>query len=64
MLNVSQSLLHPDQYRFGIKSPVLLYSLSIDQPLQLIKQQLNQLNRLYNYDLQLGTAFCKLILLL
>ena len=27
MLNVSQSLLHPDQYRFGIKSPVLLYSL-------------------------------------
>ena len=28
MLNVSQSLLHPDQYRFGIKSPVLLYSLS------------------------------------
>ena len=22
MLNVSQSLLHPDQYRFGIKSPV------------------------------------------
>ena len=28
MSNVSQSLLHPDQYRFGIKSPVLLYSLS------------------------------------
>ena len=27
MLNISQSLLHPDQYRFGIKSPVLLYSL-------------------------------------
>ena len=26
MLNISQSLLHPDQYRFGIKSPVLLYS--------------------------------------
>ena len=26
MLNVSQSSLHPDQYRFGIKSPVLLYS--------------------------------------
>ena len=26
MSNVSQSLLHPDQYRFGIKSPVLLYS--------------------------------------
>ena len=31
MLNVSQSLLHPDQYRFGIKSPVLLYSLSTIQ---------------------------------
>ena len=30
MLNVSQSLLHPDQYRFGIKSPVLLYSLSLN----------------------------------
>ena len=29
MLNISQSLLHPDQYRFGIKSPVLLYSLSL-----------------------------------
>ena len=28
MSNVSQSLLHPDQYRFGIKSPVLLYLLS------------------------------------
>ena len=28
MLNVSQSLLHPDQYRFGIKFTVLLYSLS------------------------------------
>ena len=31
MLNASQSLLHPDQYRFGIKSTVLLYSLSISQ---------------------------------
>ena len=28
MLNISQSLLHPDQYTFGIKSTVLLYSLS------------------------------------
>ena len=26
MLNISQSLLHPDQYSFGIKSPVLVYS--------------------------------------
>ena len=58
MLNVSQSLLHPDQYRFGIKSPVLLYSLSIDQSLQVIKQQLNQLNRLHYYNLQLETALC------
>ena len=31
MSNISQSLLHPDQYRFGIKSPVLLYSLSISR---------------------------------
>ena len=58
MLNVSQSLLHSDQYRFGIKSPVLLYSRSIDQSLQLIKQQLNQLNRSHYYDLQLETALC------
>ena len=53
MLNVSQSLLHPDQYRFGIKSPVLLYSHSIAQSLQL-----NQLNRLHYYDLQLEIALC------
>ena len=69
MSNVSQSLLHPDQYRFGIKSPVLLYSSdyhtilittynSIDQSLQRIEQQLNQLNRLHYYDLQLETALC------
>ena len=61
MLNVSQSLLHPDQYRFGIKSPVLLYSLS--------QQSLTKHNKLttYNYDfiineryydLQLETALC------
>ena len=30
MLNISQSLLHPDQYRFGIKPPVLLYSSDSD----------------------------------
>ena len=69
MSNVSQSLLHPDQYRFGIKSPVLLYLSdyhtilittynSIDQSLQCIEQQLNQLNRLHYYDLQLETALC------
>ena len=61
MLNVSQSLLHPDQYRFGIKPPVLLYSLS--------QQTLTKRNKLttYNYDfiineryydLQLETALC------
>ena len=61
MLNVSQSLLHPDQYRFGIKSPVLLYSAfsqfyrrnDSDHNLQL-----NQLNRLHYYDLQLETTPC------
>ena len=68
MLNVSQSLLHLDQYRFGIKSPVLLYSHSLrlhydsDYSLrfrsQLINQQLNQLNQLHYYDLRLETALC------
>ena len=53
MLNVSQSLLHPDQYRFGIKSPVLLYSLLIAQLNSTI-----QLNRLHYYNLQLETALC------
>ena len=56
MLNVSQSLLHPDQYRFGIKSPVLLYSRAID--LLNLLQQLNRLNQLHYYDLQLETALC------
>ena len=32
MLNASQSLLRPDQYRFGIKSPVLLYSSDYSEP--------------------------------
>ena len=53
MLNVSQSLLHLDRYRFGIKSPVLLYSSDSDHNLQL-----NQLNRLHYYDLQLETTLC------
>ena len=56
MLNVSQSLLHPDQYRFGIKPPVLLYLLSLNH--STARQQLNQLNRLHYYDLQLETALC------
>ena len=55
MLNVSQSLLHPDQYRFGIKSPVLLYSHSRTQS---INQQLNHLDRLHYCNLQLETALC------
>ena len=64
MLNVSQSLLHPDQYRFGIKSPVLLYSLSTTLNHSITDNsiaQLNstiQLNRLHYYDLQLETALC------
>ena len=51
MLNVSQSLLHPDQYRFGIKSPVLLYSLT---------QKINQLTKIRSNSqrLRLETAFC------
>ena len=46
MSNVSQSLLHPDQYRFGIKSPVLLYSSDYYTILiTTYNLQLNQLNR-------------------
>ena len=61
-------MLHPDQYRFGIKSPVLLYSLSQKtlQNQKPLNQRLldpynhrtNQLNRLRYYDLQLETALC------
>ena len=72
MLNVSQSLLHPDQYRFGIKSPVLLYSSdsdyytilittynSIDQLLQLtIITQLFTLLRFYNWKLHFVNRYC------
>ena len=53
MLNVSQSLLHPDQYRFGIKSPVSLYSLSI-----IITNSHNADNNLTITILQLETALC------
>ena len=62
VLNVSQSLLHPDQYRFGIKSPVLLYSLS-DSITYTIQHKLTTynydfiINERY-YDLQLETALC------
>ena len=78
MLNVSQSLLHPDQYRFGIKSPVLLYSLT--QSTSEIRYTHNQSSESQNnltsnekttiqdfdvkHTVQLETAFCKSILLL
>ena len=73
MSNVSQSLLHPDQYRFGIKSPVLLYSSdyytilittynsinSIDQSLQLtIITQLFTLLQFYNWKLHFVNRYC------
>ena len=73
MSNVSQSLLHPDQYRFGIKSPVLLYSSdyytilittynsinSIDQSLQLtIITQSFTLLRFYNWKLHFVNRYC------
>ena len=70
MLNVSQSLLHPDQYRFGIKSPVLLYSHTQQSHTTISHNKLSQKrNKLttYNYDfiineryyvLQLETALC------
>ena len=52
MLNVSQSLLHLDQYRFGIKSPVLLYSLStLKNSTQLeTHNKLSQNTTTHNYD--------------
>ena len=54
MLNVSQSLLHPDQYRFGIKSPVLLYSAS-SQNSQLTTRLLQPTQK---PTIQLETALC------
>ena len=73
MSNISQSLLHLDQYRFGIKSPVLLYSSdyhtilittynsinSIDQSLQLtIITQSFTLLRFYNWKLHFVNRYC------
>ena len=56
MLNVIQSLLHPDQYRFGIKPPVLLYSLStITLTQQLTK---TQITTMIITTIQLETALC------
>ena len=54
MLNVSQSLLHPDQYRFGIKPPVLLYSAS-SQNSQLTTRLLQPTQK---PTIQLETALC------
>ena len=59
MLNVSQSLLHLDQYRFGIKPPVLLYSSNSDYSTILITTY-NSINSI-DYTttiLQLETALC------
>ena len=59
MLNISQSLLRPDQYRFGIKSPVLLYSSDSDYSTILITTY-NSINSI-DYTtmiLQLETALC------
>ena len=60
MLNVSQSLLHPDQYRFGIKSTVLLYSLSICSydSILTITQPSNLQRFRCQSTIQLGTAIC------
>ena len=57
MLNISQSLLHPNQYRFGIKSPVLLYSSDYSMI------QITTYNSINSIDytttiLQLETALC------
>ena len=59
MLNISQSLLHPDQYRFGIKPPVLLYSSDSDhsssQNSQLTTRLLQPTQK---PTIQLETALC------
>ena len=54
MLNVSQSLLHPDQYRFGIKPPVLLYS----PPTQNSQLTTRLLQPTQKPTIQLETALC------
>ena len=68
MLNVSQSLLHPDQYRFGIKSPVLLYlsektTLTIARFYNQLTQPITLLRNLSSTTIttttiQLETALC------
>ena len=60
MLNVSQSLLQPDQYRFGIKSPVLLYSSDYSPKTLRLKPILNHdyYYRCTTITIQLETALC------
>ena len=57
MSNVSQSLLHPDQYRFGIKSPVLLYSSDYSTILITTYNSINSIDYT-TMILQLETALC------
>ena len=57
MSNVSQSLLHPDQYRFGIKSPVLLYSSDYSTILITTYNSINSIDYTTTI-LQLETALC------
>ena len=57
MLNVSQSLLHLDQYRFGIKSPVLLYSCDYSMILITTYNSINSIDYTATI-LQLETALC------
>ena len=60
MLNVSQSLLQPDQYRFGIKFPVLLYSSDYSPKTLRLKLILNHdyYYRCATITIQLETALC------
>ena len=60
VLNVSQSLLQPDQYRFGIKSPVLLYSSDYSPKTLRLKLILNHdyYYRCTTITIQLETALC------
>ena len=57
VLNVSQSLLHLDRYRFGIKSPVLLYSSDYSTILITTYNSINSIDYT-TMILQLETALC------
>ena len=61
MSNVSQSLLHPDQYRFGIKSPVLLYSSDYSTILITTYNSINSIDyttMIYNWKLHFVNCYC------